>query len=136
MVPRIVRHYGEPFADSSAIPCFYLAEVTRRHVTVALNGDGGDESFAGYTRYVANRLAGRLDCCRLAAPRRGRGRAAPRRGRDHERSRTRPAGSCRGCRSTPAARYGRYVSWFDDKRRARSTPTNSPRRRRVAGRAT
>ena len=61
VVPRIVRHYGEPFADSSAIPSFYLAELTRRHVTVALNGDGGDESFAGYTRYVANALAGRLD---------------------------------------------------------------------------
>ena len=60
-MPTIVRHYGEPFADSSAIPSFYLAELTRRHVTVALNGDGGDESFGGYTRYVANALAGRLD---------------------------------------------------------------------------
>jgi asparagine synthase (glutamine-hydrolysing) len=54
IVPRIVRHYGEPFADASAIPSFYVAEMTRRHVTVALNGDGGDESFGGYTRYVAN----------------------------------------------------------------------------------
>ena len=54
LVPKLVRHYGEPFADSSAIPSFYLAELTRRHVTVALNGDGGDESFAGYLRYVAN----------------------------------------------------------------------------------
>ena len=61
VVPQIVRHYGEPFADSSAIPSFYLAELTRRHVTVALNGDGGDESFAGYQRYVANAVAGRLD---------------------------------------------------------------------------
>ena len=61
IVPKIVRHYGEPFADSSAIPSFYLSEMTRRHVTVALNGDGGDESFGGYTRYVANRLAGRLE---------------------------------------------------------------------------
>ena len=46
LIPRIVRHYGEPFADDSAIPSFYLAEMARRHVTVALNGDGGDESFA------------------------------------------------------------------------------------------
>ena len=50
IVPTIVRHYGEPFADSSAIPSFYLAEMTRRHVTVALNGVGGDVSLGGYTR--------------------------------------------------------------------------------------
>jgi asparagine synthase (glutamine-hydrolysing) len=61
LVPKLVRHYGEPYADSSAIPTFHLAEVTRRHVTVALNGDGGDESFAGYLRHVANSLTGRLD---------------------------------------------------------------------------
>ncbi|MFL5902054.1 MAG: asparagine synthase (glutamine-hydrolyzing) [Solirubrobacterales bacterium] len=61
IVPKLVRHYGEPFADSSAIPSFYLAELTRRQVTVALNGDGGDESFAGYLRYVANNLSGGLD---------------------------------------------------------------------------
>jgi asparagine synthase (glutamine-hydrolysing) len=53
VIPKIVRHYGEPFADATAIPTFYLAEMARRHVTVALNGDGGDEAFAGYTRYVA-----------------------------------------------------------------------------------
>ncbi len=61
IVPKLIRHYGEPYADSSAIPSFYLAELTRRHVTVALNGDGGDESFAGYLRYVANSLSGDLD---------------------------------------------------------------------------
>jgi asparagine synthase (glutamine-hydrolysing) len=61
LLPRMVRHFGEPFADSSAIPSFHLAEVTRRHVTVALNGDGGDESFAGYPRYVSNSVAARLD---------------------------------------------------------------------------
>jgi asparagine synthase (glutamine-hydrolysing) len=61
LLPKIVRHHGEPFGDASAIPCFHLAELTRSRVTVALNGDGGDESFGGYTRYVANRLAGRLD---------------------------------------------------------------------------
>jgi asparagine synthase (glutamine-hydrolysing) len=51
VLPRLVWHYGEPFADSSAIPCFHLAELAGRHVTVALAGDGGDESFAGYHRY-------------------------------------------------------------------------------------
>jgi asparagine synthase (glutamine-hydrolysing) len=52
LLPRLVWHYGEPFADESAIPSFRLAELARRHVTVALTGDGGDESFAGYLRYV------------------------------------------------------------------------------------
>lgn len=57
ILPRLVWHYGEPFADHSAIPSFYLAALTREHVTVALNGDGGDENFGGYTRYFGNRLA-------------------------------------------------------------------------------
>jgi asparagine synthase (glutamine-hydrolysing) len=81
LVPKLVRHYGEPYGDSSAIPTFYLSELTRRHVTVALNGDGGDESFAGYLRYVANSLTGRLDSVPVAL-RRGVaaiGRGLPRR---------------------------------------------------------
>jgi asparagine synthase (glutamine-hydrolysing) len=81
LVPKLVRHYGEPYGDSSAIPSFYLAELTRRHVTVALNGDGGDESFAGYLRYVANSLTGHLD--QVPRPARSAvaalGRALPRR---------------------------------------------------------
>ncbi len=76
MLPKIVRHYGEPFADSSAIPSFYLAELTRRHVTVALNGDGGDESFAGYTRYVGNLMARRLERAALCRCARWQGRWA------------------------------------------------------------
>lgn len=57
VLPLLVEHYGEPYADSSAIPTYYVSRETRKHVTVALNGDGGDESFAGYERYVAMNLA-------------------------------------------------------------------------------
>lgn len=57
VLPTLVEHYGEPYADSSAIPTYYVARETRKHVTVALNGDGGDESFAGYERYAAMRMA-------------------------------------------------------------------------------
>lgn len=47
----LMQHFGEPFADPSALPLYHLSKLTREHVTVALNGDGGDESFAGYQRY-------------------------------------------------------------------------------------
>lgn len=52
LLPRLVWHYGEPFADSSALATFALSELAGRHVTVALNGDGGDESFGGYRRHL------------------------------------------------------------------------------------
>jgi asparagine synthase (glutamine-hydrolysing) len=51
MLPTIAQHYGEPFADKACIPAFFISEVARRHVTVALNGDGGDELLAGYPMY-------------------------------------------------------------------------------------
>ena len=57
ILPLLVERYGEPYADSSAIPSYYVAKETRKYVTVALNGDGGDESFAGYDRYQAMVLA-------------------------------------------------------------------------------
>ncbi len=77
LLAKLVRHYGEPYADSSAVPSFYLAELTRRQVTVALNGDGGDESFAGYRRHLINARSRGLDAL-PAALRRPFGRAADR----------------------------------------------------------
>jgi len=61
ILPRLVWHYDEPFGDSSAVPSYAIAELTRQHVTVVLNGDGGDENFAGYDRYIVNRRAHRGD---------------------------------------------------------------------------
>lgn len=60
LLPKMISHFGEPFADPAALPTWLLAEQTRRHVTVALNGDGGDEAFAGYQRYFADRYANAL----------------------------------------------------------------------------
>jgi len=51
LLPTLVRHYGQPFADSSAIPTYRLSAMTARHVKMALSGDGGDENFAGYHSY-------------------------------------------------------------------------------------
>ena len=109
VLPKLVWHYGEPFADASAVPTWYVSEMTRRHVTVALNGDGGDEGFLGYPRYSGCRLGAMTDA--LPAPVRSLmaalGRALP-----FETSRRRILRYARRFLVDAAAQAGeRYVGW-------------------------
>jgi asparagine synthase (glutamine-hydrolysing) len=119
ILPKLVWHYDEPFADSSAIPTFYLAEMTRRHVTVALSGDGGDELFAGYDRYRAVALGGWFD--RLpAAVRKFLGSRVwqwiPASTRQKSRRR-RLKRLLEAIQYPPGPRYLKWISIFDDQRR-------------------
>ncbi|AMV22027.1 Asparagine synthetase 1 [Planctomyces sp. SH-PL14] len=133
MLPKLVWHYDEPFGDSSAIPTMYLSEVTRREVTVALSGDGGDELFAGYERYQAVALAGRLDVLPQWArglfgaklwqqiPSFGNQRSIVRRGKRF----------LQALGQSPQRRYLRWIGIFDDElRRDLYTPDF---RRRLGG---
>lgn len=114
LLPRIIRHFGEPFADPSAIPSFQVAELGSRHVTVALNGDGGDESFGGYTRYVANLALARADALPLGLRRTASGlrRVIPASGRiDSGRSRLRRVLAT--LPMTACERYAAYMTTLD-----------------------
>jgi asparagine synthase (glutamine-hydrolysing) len=124
ILPRLAWHYGEPFSDQSAIPSFYLSEMTRRDVTVALNGDGGDESFAGYRRYlgldVARRLAfvpaGVARALETALRRLGTGSA-------QNNIRTRLLRLTRALQLDPAERYSTWIACFNaSERRKLYTP--------------
>ena len=111
--PRLIHHYGEPFADATAIPTFYLAEMARHHVTVALTGDGGDETLGGYHRYVINRQLARFGRTPISL-RKALGATAdwiPASSRvDSTASRLRR--SVGSLADTPAQRYTRYMSDF------------------------
>jgi asparagine synthase (glutamine-hydrolysing) len=122
ILPTLVEHYGEPFADSSAIPSYYVSRETRKHVTVALNGDGGDELFAGYERYAAMNVAQRYVKLLPAAIRNGVIRnianALP-----QAQSRQNPIRKAQrfldAASLSTVQRYLRWISAFDDARKAK-----------------
>jgi asparagine synthase (glutamine-hydrolysing) len=115
VLPRLVWHYGEPFADPSAVPTYYVSEMARRKVTVALTGDGGDEAFLGYRRYRAMRYLAQLD--RLPGwGRKGLAGLLARAPREVQR-RLRLARICEVLRADarrPAQRYGNTLTFFSE----------------------
>ena len=120
VLPELVWHYNEPYADSSAIPTYYLAKLARQHVTVALNGDAGDENFAGYDRYLGMRLATHYD--RLPRPVRAAVEAGvaalPARG--GHRGMVRRAKRFVAAMARPAShRYGSWISFFSNEDKTR-----------------
>jgi asparagine synthase (glutamine-hydrolysing) len=119
VLPKLIHHFDEPFADSSSIPTWYLAQMTRRHVTVALSGDGGDELFLGYPRYRAVRLAAAIDRLpmlrRLMAARLWQ--SIPTSGKQKSRLRQLKRFS-EALAMSPARRYLDWISIFNEPRRA------------------
>ncbi|MBI1976887.1 MAG: asparagine synthase (glutamine-hydrolyzing) [Candidatus Omnitrophica bacterium] len=117
ILPMLVRRFGEPFADASAIPTYYLSQMTKRKVTVALSGDGGDELFAGYRRHLGFLLAEKYQRAVPAFIRAGICGAMSSFFRNHGRQSL--GGGIRrfldAAQLCPSARYVRWVGFFDEK---------------------
>lgn len=110
VLDTLAWHYDEPFGDSSAIPTYYVSRWTREAVTVALTGDGGDECFAGYDRYRAAQLAGRVDW--IPAVLRGWG-AAVARWLPHHEPKSLGNRAYRFFSALAASPAQRYLSWVN-----------------------
>ena len=114
ILPLLVRHFGEPFADSTAVPQYYLSKLAREHVTVVLAGDGGDEAFGGYDRYVATLATRPTD--RIPSPLRNGLAGVIRRLSKFPLSTPfllRTSRFLRALSDDPQRRYARWVSHFD-----------------------
>ncbi len=113
LLPRLAWMLDEPLGDEAILPTLLISEAARRHVTVALAGDGGDESFAGYERYAAMRLAARGRLPRRAARLGGRAARALPGGRTVPRSAPyRAARFLESAATSPPERYGRLMEVF------------------------
>jgi len=134
LLDRVARSFDEPFGDEAALPTLMVCEATRRHVKVALVGDGGDEAFGGYERYRAHELAGRVprSLARIGAGLLG---AAPAARREPRSTLFRARRFLDVAAQPAAARYGHIVEVFPlelrrrlwtDAARAQATETLLP----------
>ena len=113
-LPRLAAAFDEPHGDDAALPLFLVCEAARRHVTVALTGDGGDESFAGYERYAAHELARKI-----AVPGAGLAARALRPfGKERRSTATRAARLFEAAAARPGERYGGLMEVFPAELRA------------------
>jgi asparagine synthase (glutamine-hydrolysing) len=104
-------HYGEPYADEVTIPTYCISAIARRDVTVALNGDGGDESFLGYRRHAASRLGARLDFLPMAARRLLARLGESNRFDSHNRTVRNVGKALLGAAASPVERYTNWVTY-------------------------
>jgi len=111
VLPRLAEAFDEPLGDDAALPLYVMCEQARRHLTVALTGDGGDEAFAGYERYFAHRAASRVPaslariCARAVA-------VLPAARREPRSTAFRAARFLRAAATPVASRYGGLMEVF------------------------